>query len=325
MTVDVTCAFATQLATPDHIVVAEKLGYTRAWCYDSPALYPDVWVQLCRAAERTSTIGLGPGVLIPSLRHPMTTAAAIATLVDAAGASRVQVGVGTGFTGRFTLGKKPLKWAYVKEYVEVVQALLRGDVTTWDGAKIQMIHPGMCAPDRPINVAWVIGAAGPKGYAVAKELGAGLFLGGAAPEPGRGRQILLHFGTVLDDGESPNSDRVIDTAGHGAAVYFHFFHENGLGVEKLPGGAQWLAAYQDVPDDVKHLAIHDLHLIGVSERDRPLITGDLITAMGGCYSPARLREMLAEWETNGVTEIGYQPAGPDIPRELEAFMNAARG
>ncbi len=111
MTVEVTCAFATQLATPDHIAVAEQLGYTRAWCYDSPALYPDVWVQLCRAAEKTSTIGLGPGVLIPSLRHPMTTAAAIATLVDAAGAHRVQIGVGTGFTGRFTLGKKPLQAA----------------------------------------------------------------------------------------------------------------------------------------------------------------------------------------------------------------------
>ena len=61
----------------------------RAWFYDSPALYTDVWVQLCRAAERTERIALGPGVTVPSLRHPMTTAAAIATLVDLAGAERV--------------------------------------------------------------------------------------------------------------------------------------------------------------------------------------------------------------------------------------------
>src|SRR5262249_45058859 len=45
--------------------------------FDSPALYPDVWVQLCRAAECTERIGLGPGVLIPSLRHRMTNATAI--------------------------------------------------------------------------------------------------------------------------------------------------------------------------------------------------------------------------------------------------------
>ena len=89
MGLDLSCAFATSMATPDHVVLAEELGYRRAWFYDSPALYPDVWVQLCRAAERTSRIGLGPGVLIPSLRHPMTNAAAIATLVELAGPSAV--------------------------------------------------------------------------------------------------------------------------------------------------------------------------------------------------------------------------------------------
>jgi alkanesulfonate monooxygenase SsuD/methylene tetrahydromethanopterin reductase-like flavin-dependent oxidoreductase (luciferase family) len=57
-------------------------------------------VQLCRAAERTRRIGLGPGVLIPGLRHPMVNAAAIATLVSIAGPGRIAVGIGSGFTGR---------------------------------------------------------------------------------------------------------------------------------------------------------------------------------------------------------------------------------
>src|SRR3954463_3470855 len=72
---DISCAFATGLDTADHIALAEDLGYRRAWCYDSPGLYPDVWMVLARAAERTERIGLGPGVLVPSLRHPMTNAA----------------------------------------------------------------------------------------------------------------------------------------------------------------------------------------------------------------------------------------------------------
>src|SRR5437763_13574694 len=104
---DVSCAFPPGPDVVEHAVVAESLGYERAWLYDSPALYPDVWVTLGRAAERTSTIGLGPGVLIPSLRHPMTNAAAIATLVDLAGPGRVTVAVGTGFTGRFAMGQRP--------------------------------------------------------------------------------------------------------------------------------------------------------------------------------------------------------------------------
>src|SRR5579884_4283101 len=103
---EISCAFATSLDTPDHIVLAEQLGYRRAWCYDSPALYPDVWVTLALAAERTSRIGLGPSVLIPSLRHVLTNASAIATLEHLA-PGRVVVAIGSGFTGRRALGKPP--------------------------------------------------------------------------------------------------------------------------------------------------------------------------------------------------------------------------
>jgi 5,10-methylenetetrahydromethanopterin reductase len=58
--VDISCAFATSMATPDHVALAEELGYRRAWLYDSPALYPDVWMMLAECARRTSTIELGP-------------------------------------------------------------------------------------------------------------------------------------------------------------------------------------------------------------------------------------------------------------------------
>src|SRR4051794_19439493 len=100
------CAFATSPDTPSHIQLAEELGYERAWCYDSPALYTDVWVALALAAKRPSRMGLGPAVLVPSLRPPMVNAAAISTLVDLA-PGRVGVAVGAGFTGRYTLGQPP--------------------------------------------------------------------------------------------------------------------------------------------------------------------------------------------------------------------------
>src|SRR4051794_9764073 len=163
MPITLSCAFATSADSHEHARIAEQLGYARAWCYDSPALYPDVWVQLCRAAERTSTIGLGPGVLIPSLRHPMVTAAAIGTLVAIAGQERVAVAVGTGFTGRFAMGQRPLKWAEVAAYVQTVKALLRGEITDWDGGRIRMLHPDGFGPARPIAVPFLLGAAGPKG------------------------------------------------------------------------------------------------------------------------------------------------------------------
>ena len=59
--VDISCAFAPSMATPDQVAVAEELGYGRAWLYDSPALYADVWMILAECARRSSTIELGPG------------------------------------------------------------------------------------------------------------------------------------------------------------------------------------------------------------------------------------------------------------------------
>ena len=116
------CALVTNADSPELVAEAERLGYHRAWLYDSPAIASDVWMALASAAERTSTIGLGPGVLVPSLRHPMTNAAAIATLAARA-PGRVAVAIGSGFTGRYTLGKRPLKWAYVEEYVSALRGL----------------------------------------------------------------------------------------------------------------------------------------------------------------------------------------------------------
>src|SRR6185503_16885807 len=112
----------------------------RAWLYDSPALYPDVWAIMALSAQKTQRIGLGPGVLIPSLRHPMTNAAAIAMMAVLA-PGRLEVAIGSGFTGRMTLGQKPLSWKFVRSYVESLKALLRGEATEWDGALIQMMHP----------------------------------------------------------------------------------------------------------------------------------------------------------------------------------------
>src|SRR5882724_7253510 len=109
MTIELSCALATSPESHEYARIAELLGYRRAFFYDSPALYPDVWVQLCRAAERTERIALGPAVLVPSNRHPMTNAAATAQLAGLAGEERVIVAVGSGFTGRMAMGQRALR------------------------------------------------------------------------------------------------------------------------------------------------------------------------------------------------------------------------
>ncbi|MEX0783589.1 MAG: LLM class flavin-dependent oxidoreductase [Dehalococcoidia bacterium] len=322
---EISCAFATSFDTPEHVRIAEELGYRRAWLYDSPALYPDVWVTLALAAERTSRIGLGPGVLVPSLRHPMTNAAAIAQLCHLA-PGRVEVAIGSGFTGRMTFGQRPLTWQYVRSYVETLRALLRGEKADWEGKAIQMMQPTGFAPDPPIEVPFIIGAGGPKGLAAGEDLADGVFVtsvpAGQRDHAGR-RCIVLSFGTVLGEGEEPGSDRVLAAAGHGAAVALHAMYERGMDFAPVPGGAGWKAAMDTFPENERHLRLHDLHLIGVSEHDRPLVTGDFIRQTGAARTVEEWEVRLRELEEAGATEIAYQPAGPDIPGELRRFAEVA--
>lgn len=314
----ISCAFATSLSTADHVVRAEELGFHRAWLYDSPALYPDVWAMLALSAARTSRIGLGPGVLIPSLRHPMTNAAAIAMLEHLA-PGRLAVAIGSGFTGRMTMGQKPLSWKFVRGYVSTLKALLRGEQVEWEGALIQMMHPEGFAPARPIDVPLILGVAGPKGIAAAEELADGVFASNPTRQgPGR-MSVLLAFGTVLADGEPAGSSRSLAAAGHGAGVSLHAMYERGADFSRIPGGPEWVAEIEAVPAAERHLAVHDRHLIALTERDARVVNGEMLERFGLVRSAGAWREHLARLEAAGVTEIAYQPAGPDIPGELERF------
>lgn len=61
----------------DLVVLAEELGYTRAWIYDSAPLWEDPFVHLALAAERTTRIARSrplisnTGTNPPSSRRPV--------------------------------------------------------------------------------------------------------------------------------------------------------------------------------------------------------------------------------------------------------------
>ncbi len=322
---DISCAFPPVPGTPDHVALAERLGYRRAWVYDTPALQLDVWATLARAAERTRRIELGPGVLIPSLRHVLVNAAAVATLVDLA-PGRVNVGIGSGFTGRLAMGQRPSAWSLVARYARDLKALLAGQTVEIDGAATRMLHGPGQAPPRPIRVPIVFGIAGPKGEAVARELGDGVFT--VLPTRGFAWSILLSFGTVLDPGESFDSSRVLEAAGAGAAVVYHrAFDVPGApgrpSLAELPGGAAWRSAMETVPARERHLHTHEGHLTFPNAIDRKTLTGEAIRRYTLSGDAETLRGRLGNLASRGSTEIAYQPAGPDISRELTAFARMA--
>jgi 5,10-methylenetetrahydromethanopterin reductase len=317
----VSCLLATQPATAGHIELAERLGYARAYCFDTPALCADPWMTLARAADRTERIGLAPGVIVPRLRHVMTTASAIATLAALA-PGRVAVGVGSGFTGARLLGQRPMAWGQVERYLVALRALLSGEEVEWEGALIRMCHPEGFAPPRPIEVPMLLAADGPVGQRVARTLGAGVWAHSPPPEAFAWVASTLH-GTVLEPGESPTSDRAFAAAGPGAAVRYHRAYEaGGDRLDQLPDGPRFRALVDSVPEELRHLALHDGHLVYLNDIDRQVLTREFVVRATATGPAEVIRERLDRLAADGFTEVMYHPRG-DVPRELEAFASVA--
>lgn len=322
--IDISCAFPAHPRLGEIARHAEQLGYVRCWTYDSPALYGDVWVACSEIARSTERIGFGPAVLVPGLRHPLVTASAIAQL-DGMAPGRLAVAIGTGFTGRHAMGQRPYAWRSVRAYIETLRALLRGERVEYEGALIAMIPSEGFLPERPIEVPILVGANGPLGLEVARELGDGVMsIGPGFPE--FDWSAVLAFGTVLDEGEPLDSPRVIEAAGPALAVVYHGAYEaDPAVVDSLPNGVAWREALESIPIAERHLETHRDHLWRLTERDRAALDPSLLPLMTWTGSRAEIHERLVALGEQGATEILYQPMGPDLERELDAFMDAARG
>ena len=219
---EIGCLFPPTMETPEHVRVAEELGYGCAYVYDSPAFLADPWMTLARAAERTSRIRIGVAAITPRLRHLVANAGAIATLCTLA-PDRVDVVVGSGFTSQLMLGKGPARWAEVEAYVLALKALLRGEDIEWDGAIVGLRYGALAGVKLPQQPPILVAAHGPKAYAVAARSADGVVTNLAHHTANTGAEdmsdwMILYYGTVLDAGEPMSSERVIDAAGPGRDV-----------------------------------------------------------------------------------------------------------
>ena len=139
--------------------------------------------------------------------------------------------------------------------------------------------------------------------------------------------MLLAFGTVLDEGEDAASPRVVAAAGPAVAAAYHAIYESrgADGVDKLPGGREWREAVEAVEAPRRHFAVHDGHLAGLGKHDEALLgrAAPLLASWTMTGTKADIRARLGALRSAGITEVAYQPMGPDIPRELAAFAAAA--
>src|SRR5581483_7258583 len=300
---DISCAFAPEPDTVEHIALAERLGYVRAWIYDSPALYLDLWATLVEAANRTERIGLGSGVTVARLRNVTVTASALLTAhIRAPG--RITLGIGAGGSSTMMLGKKSTPWSETIAYVGAVRALLRGERVEWDGSVIQLM-PAWDESPLPVEIPVVIGAEGPRGEQAARDHADGVFSAQRIPDTRFEWSCRLLWGTVLDEGEHSDSDRAFAASVAGAALTYHFAYQTGnrAFLSTLPSGDA-VAGYLDgLPDIDRHLSLWEGHLLRASAMDRKLMPRGAPATITCTGSPAAVRDHIRRLAEQGITEV----------------------
>jgi 5,10-methylenetetrahydromethanopterin reductase len=112
-------------------VAAETAGWDGMLVVDSQNLAGDPFVGLALAARATTSLRLGTGVTNPATRHPVATAAGIAS-VHAASGGRAVLGIGRGDSALAHLGLAPSPVAELERYVTTVRAYLAGTSVPFD-------------------------------------------------------------------------------------------------------------------------------------------------------------------------------------------------
>ena len=326
---------------------AEELGFSHAWFYDSQLLCADIYVAMAAAAVNTSRIKLGAGVLIPSNRIAPVTANGMASLNQLA-PGRIICGLGTGFTGRRTMGLKAQKLEHLREHTRIIRALWRGEMTEWEfenkRRKIKFLDPGAGLYNTLDPIPVHFSAFGPKARALTAELADGWcnfmtssLINDQAREmttswraAGRDAEALymtcFAMGCVLAEGEAPDSGRAKAQAGPIAACVLHWLVEDGDDSAVPPHLKPLYDEYRKLflsyqPADARYLTLHKGHLMYVRPDESPLVTGDLIRGTSLTGTVAEIRTQVATMQAAGYKQVAIQLA-PGHEEALDQWADA---
>lgn len=135
--------------------IAEEAGFDVITMGDNQNLKRDLYMALTAMADATESIAIGPMVTNPITRHPGVTANAMCTLNDFSG-GRAILGIGAGDSAVHTLGEKPARLRKMKEDIELIRALSRGESVEYNDSEVQLSW----VDDQRFPIYWA--AEGPK-------------------------------------------------------------------------------------------------------------------------------------------------------------------
>ena len=118
-------------------VMAEELGFTYGWTFDSHVLWQEPFVIYSQMLANTERMVVGPMVTNPGTRDVTVLASLFATLNEMFG-DRTICGMGRGDSALRYIGEKPTTLATMVESMEVIKGLVAGESVRYNGLDIKI-------------------------------------------------------------------------------------------------------------------------------------------------------------------------------------------
>lgn len=180
--------------------MAEDLGFTHVWTFDSHILWQEPFVIYSRILAETERVIVGPMVTNPGTRDWTVLASMFATLDDMYG-PRTICGMGRGDSALRYIGRQPRTLETMAESMDVIKRLVAGEEIEYNGKKLSIPWVGE-GWDLPM---WAAGY-GPKALEIIGRRADGFILQLADP------QILEWTSTAVHQAASDSGRATADVA-----------------------------------------------------------------------------------------------------------------
>ncbi|HYB99422.1 MAG TPA: LLM class flavin-dependent oxidoreductase [Candidatus Limnocylindrales bacterium] len=337
-------SFASRVGDHHLVKLAEDLGFDEAWFYDSQMIYSDVYATMALAADRTSRIRLGTGVAVVSTRMAPVIAHSIATIAQLA-PGRVDLGIGTGNTARYTMALPPVPLSRLKNDVRVIRRLLDGETADMEAegrnVRVRFLHREggylnlreripiilsamaprileFCASECDGHMIW--GISPPLLATVRPAIEAVAARSGRAPVP----TVAFMPTVVLEAGETKASPRVLRVLASFITNWLHVQCEWGDRAPLAGTGdvaeivAEYKAYVATLPPDERHLTLHRGHLLFAREDEKRFVRPELVDKTAIAAEPDAIIDYVRALERGGLQQYVI-PINEDPEREMRRF------